>query len=78
MHKWRRRSSSGSAPGALAWLDTYQSMQADIIIKPKLYNIDQLAFDKATQAIRDGEDAARAAIPEIRKKLNLDFGLWKS
>jgi len=53
-------------------------MQADIIIKPKLYNIDQLAFDKSTQAIRDGEDAAKAAIPEIRKKLNLDFGLWKS
>ena len=59
-------------------LDTYQSMQADIIIKPKLYNIDQLAFDKSTQAIRDGEDAAKAAIPEIRKKLNLDLGLWKS
>jgi len=59
-------------------LDTYQSMQADVVIKPKLHNIDQLAFDKSTQAIRDGEEAAKAAIPEIRKKLNLDFGLWKS
>lgn len=59
-------------------LDTYQSMQADVIIKPKLYNIDQLAFDKSTQTIRDGEDAAKAAIPKIRKTLNLGFGLWKS
>lgn len=58
-------------------LDTYQSMQADIVIKPKLHNIDQFAFDKAKEAIRDGEDATRQVIPAIRKKLGLNYGIWK-
>ena len=58
-------------------LDNYQSKQADVMIKPRLHNIDQFAFDRAKQAIRDGEDATEKAIPEIRKKLGIDFGLWK-
>lgn len=52
-------------------LDHYQSMQADVIIKPKLYNIDQFAFDRAKDCIQDGEEATVAAMPEIRKKLGL-------
>lgn len=58
-------------------LDAYQSMQADIIIKPKLHNIDQFAFDQARRAILDGETAAQAAIPQIRKLLGLNIKLWK-
>jgi len=58
-------------------LDTYQSKQADVIIKPKLHNIDQFAFDRAEQIIADGEEAARKAIPEIRKKIKVYPGSWK-
>ncbi|MBN1353926.1 MAG: patatin-like phospholipase family protein [Candidatus Omnitrophica bacterium] len=56
-------------------LDEYQSMQADIIIKPKLTNIDQLAFNRAKEAIREGEAAARKSINAIRKKVGRV--LWK-
>ena len=52
-------------------LDAYQAKEADVVIKPKLHNIDQFAFDRGKEAIRDGEAATRAAIPEIRKKLRL-------
>jgi NTE family protein len=58
-------------------LDTYQSRQADVVIKPKLVNIDQFAFHRGKQAIIDGEEAARAALPEIRKKLKLNPSKWK-
>lgn len=53
-------------------LDSYQSMQADVIIRPKLRNIDQFAFNRAKEAMGDGEEAAKKAIPEIRKKLGLN------
>jgi len=56
-------------------LDKYQSMQADVVIKPRLKDIDQFAFHKAKEAIRDGEDATERAMPEIRKKLGIN--LWK-
>lgn len=52
-------------------LDSYQSMQADIIIKPKLKNIDQFAFRDAKTAIKDGEIATKKTIPEIKRKLRL-------
>lgn len=58
-------------------LDIYQAKQADIIIKPMLHNIDQFAFNRARQAIKDGEKAARVAIPKIRKKFNLGRGSCK-
>lgn len=58
-------------------LDSYQSRQADVIIKPKLHDIDQFAFHRSKQIIADGEEAARKAIPEIRKKLGLDPDSWK-
>lgn len=58
-------------------LDAYQSMQADVVIKPKLHNIDQFAFEQARRAISDGEDAAQAAIPQIRKILGLNVKRWK-
>lgn len=58
-------------------LDCYQSKQADVIIKPKLQGIDQFAFHRAKQSIADGEEAARGAIPLIRKKLKLNVQSWK-
>ena len=58
-------------------LDHYQSMQADVIVHPKLQGIDQFAFDRASQAIRDGEEATEKVIPEMKKKLGLGAGLWK-
>jgi len=58
-------------------LDRYQSMQADVIIRPKLTGIDQVAFDRAKDVIRDGEEAAENAIHTIRKKLGLKRGLWR-
>jgi NTE family protein len=50
-------------------LDAYQSMQADVIISPKLAELDQFAFHRAEEAIRDGEEAARIALPELKKKI---------
>jgi NTE family protein len=58
-------------------LDNYQSKQADVIIKPKLIEIDQFAFHRSKQAMVDGEEAAQNAVPEIRKKLKLNPGKWK-
>ncbi|NQU94999.1 MAG: patatin-like phospholipase family protein [Candidatus Omnitrophica bacterium] len=58
-------------------LDHYQSMQADIVIKPKLHNIDQFAFNFAKEALKDGKIAAKNAIPKIRKKLKLNGNSWK-
>ena len=58
-------------------LDSYQSMQADVVIKPKLHNIDQFAFQHGKEAVQDGEKAARKAIPQIKRKLKLNFNLWK-
>jgi NTE family protein len=57
-------------------LDRYQSMQADVVIKPKLHNIDQFAFHAAKQALEDGEEAAQKTLPLIKKKLKLD-SIWK-
>jgi len=50
-------------------LDHYQSMQADVIIEPKLHNIDQFAFDRTKQSIRDGEDATEAVLKELKQKV---------
>lgn len=52
-------------------LDRYQSMQADVIIEPKMNDIDQLAFDRAKDAIKEGEAAAKKSMPRIKKLLNL-------
>ncbi|MFH1594198.1 MAG: patatin-like phospholipase family protein [Candidatus Omnitrophota bacterium] len=58
-------------------LDKYQSKQADIVIKPKLHDMDQFAFHRAREAIHDGERAARAALSKIREKIGLNFDIWK-
>ena len=52
-------------------LDHYQTTRADVVIKPTLRDLDQFAFDRAGEAIRDGEKAAEEMLPKIKKKLGL-------
>jgi len=52
-------------------LNTFQSKAADIIVEPDLDNIDQVAFDKATQIIAMGEQAAEKMVPALKKALRL-------
>jgi NTE family protein len=40
--------------------------EADVVIQPNVHNIKMLDFDKARQAIRAGEKAAKKALPKIR------------
>lgn len=50
-------------------LNSYQSRQADIIIKPDLKDIDQFDFDKSGYIVKMGEAAAENLIKTILKKL---------
>ncbi|MFH1848128.1 MAG: patatin-like phospholipase family protein [Candidatus Omnitrophota bacterium] len=51
-------------------LNKRQARLADIVISPELGGeIDQLAFDKAEIIIKSGEEAARKAVPALRKRL---------
>ncbi|NPV54421.1 MAG: patatin-like phospholipase family protein [Firmicutes bacterium] len=42
---------------------------ADVIIKPKIYDVGLLDFDRIPECIERGRDAARASLPEIRRVL---------
>ncbi len=50
-------------------LNRYQSAAADVVIEPKLVNIDQLDFDKAPLIIKQGELAAEEKISKIKRKM---------
>lgn len=52
-------------------LSRYQSMHADIIIRPDLGDVDQLAFASANIAIQKGELAALEKLQEIKRKLKI-------
>ncbi len=44
--------------------------KADIVIKPKVLELGSVGgFDQKNRAIQLGEQAARAALPEIKRKL---------
>ena len=47
-------------------LSNYESMDAEVIIKPDLGEIDQMAFDRAAECIEKGQEAGERAL----KKLN--------
>lgn len=48
----------------------YQLRQANVVIKPAVQQLGSVGgFDQKTQAIKLGEQAARAALPEIKRKL---------
>ena len=40
--------------------------EADVVIQPHVHDIHMLEFDKAKQAIKAGERAAREALPKIK------------
>ncbi|MEI8175685.1 MAG: patatin-like phospholipase family protein [Candidatus Omnitrophota bacterium] len=49
-------------------LSQHQSGEADLLIRPDLgEDMDQMAFDKASYIISKGEEAARAAVPQLKK-----------
>lgn len=50
-------------------LNDYQTMSADVVIRPDLGDLDQLAFHRAQEAIEKGEKAAEEALPYIKKRL---------
>lgn len=52
-------------------LNSHQSKEADIIIEPDLDNLDQMAFDKTSDIINRGQEAAEKALPEILAALGL-------
>jgi len=52
-------------------LDKYQSMQANVVIDPKLDNINQLDFDKAREIILIGEAACEREIKRIKSLLRI-------
>ena len=53
-------------------LSDYQTMDADIAIKSDLGEIDQMAFDKAGEVIKKGEEAAEKILGKLKKKIR-----WK-
>lgn len=50
-------------------LNDYQTMSADVAIRPDLGDLDQLAFPRAKEAIEKGEKAAEEAMPYLIKSL---------
>ncbi len=50
-------------------LNNYQTMLADVAIRPDLGDLDQLAFDRAKEAIDKGEKAAEETLPYLIKRL---------
>ncbi|MFH1837499.1 MAG: patatin-like phospholipase family protein [Candidatus Omnitrophota bacterium] len=50
-------------------LNSYQSKIADILIKPRLKNVDQFDFDKAKEIIIDGETEMEKNMAALEKKL---------
>ena len=50
-------------------LSAFQTAKADIVIRPKVGKIGSSDFEKRHEAIMEGEKAALASLPEIRKIL---------
>ena len=52
-------------------LNRYQARQADVVLRPNLAGIDQLAFAKAKMAIESGERIATEKLSEVKRALGL-------
>lgn len=52
-------------------LNKYQTVGADAVIKIDLPNIDQIAFERATEIIRRGQDSAEMKIAQIKRDLGI-------
>jgi len=58
-------------------LKDYELEKADVVIRPRTRDSHWADFSKASELIRDGEDAAREALSEIRKRLPLSIRVKK-
>ncbi|MDD5437384.1 MAG: patatin-like phospholipase family protein, partial [Candidatus Omnitrophica bacterium] len=52
-------------------LNKHQSVNADFVIKVDLGHTDQVAFDKARETVQKGMEAAKAALPHLKKAMRL-------
>lgn len=52
-------------------LNKYQDRLADVLIKPRLGDIDQASFHRSVEAIKMGEEETGAKVAEIKKKLGI-------
>ena len=52
-------------------LNKYQSLEADLVIKVDLGDLDQVAFERSREAIRQGEKAAELMIGRLKKDIGL-------
>ena len=52
-------------------LNKYQSLEADLVIKVDLGNLDQMAFERSREAIEKGEKAAELMIGRLKKDIGL-------
>ncbi len=50
-------------------LNAYQAKVADVVIKPKLVNIDQFDYAQGAEIIRQGERVAEAKMGKLKRKL---------
>ncbi len=53
-------------------LNNYQVMDADVVIRPALGDIDQMAFHRASEAMRRGEEAAERLREEMLRCVQRD------
>jgi len=52
-------------------LNKYQSLEADLVIKVDLGDLDQMAFERSREAIEKGEKAAELLISRLKKDIGL-------
>jgi len=52
-------------------LNKYQSLEADLVIKIDLGDLDQVSFDRSREAIEKGEEAAELMIGKLKKDIGL-------
>jgi len=48
-------------------LNTYETKDADIVLRPELHEINQTEFDKAREIIRKGEEVAKRYVGRIKR-----------
>lgn len=52
-------------------LNKYQSIEADLLIKVDLGDLDQMSFERSREAIEKGEKAAELMIAQLKKEIGL-------
>jgi NTE family protein len=50
-------------------ISRYQLKEADVVVRPNVSSVGLIDFDKKTYLIREGEKAARTALPAIREAI---------